>query len=287
MAETPRGVIVCGAVAGDVSQEVARLAEQAGWPVLADALSGVRCGQHDLSHVVAHYDVLLRDQGFAAAHAPDLVLRVGDTPTSKPLRAWLAAAEQVVIDPDGAWHDPTRAAARMLHAAPGPTCDALASALEMRGDAGSDWVRTWRAADALVPVALAQAPDPFEPKVYAALAGELPAGAQVWVSSSMPVREVESYFPVTDTPIRFLSNRGANGIDGVVASAAGAALATGAPTWVLIGDVALVHDAGGVLAAGRAGADIHVVCVNNGGGGIFDFLPLPGHADTCCTWCAT
>ena len=65
----------------------------------------------------------------------------------------------------------------------------------------------------------------------------------------------------------------------MVASAAGAALATGAPTWVLIGDVALVHDAGGLLAAGRAGADIHVVCVNNGGGGIFDFLPLPGHAD--------
>ena len=279
MAETPRGVIVCGAVAGDVSQEVARLAEQAGWPVLADALSGVRCGQHDLSHVVAHYDVLLRDQAFAAAHAPDLVLRVGDTPTSKPLRAWLAAAEQVVIDPDGAWHDPSRVAARMLHAAPGPTCDALATALEMRGDAGADWVRSWRAADALVPAALAQAPDPFEPKVYAALAEELPAGAQVWVSSSMPVREVESYFPVSDTPIRFLSNRGANGIDGVVASAAGAALATGAPTWVLIGDVALVHDAGGLLAAGRAGADIHVVCVNNGGGGIFDFLPLPGHAD--------
>jgi len=101
----------------------------------------------------------------------------------------------------------------------------------------------------------------------------------VWLSSSMPVREVESFFPVSGTDIRFLSNRGANGIDGVVASAAGAALATGRPTWVLIGEVALVHDAGGMLAAARAGADIHVVCVNNGGGGIFDFLPLPGHAD--------
>ena len=69
----------------------------------------------------------------------------------------------------------------------------------------------------------------------------------------------------------------------MIASAAGAALATGTPTWVLIGEVALVHDAGGLLAAGRAGADIHVVCVNNAGGGIFDFLPLAGHADPACT----
>ncbi|HYI37785.1 MAG TPA: 2-succinyl-5-enolpyruvyl-6-hydroxy-3-cyclohexene-1-carboxylic-acid synthase [Thermoleophilaceae bacterium] len=280
MAAAPRGAVVCGAMAGDVAEAVARLAARSGWPVLADALSGVRCGQHDLSHVVAHYDVLLRDQGFAAGHRPDLVLRVGDTPTSKPLRAWLGDAKQVVCDPFGAWHDPTRSADTVLAADPAAACDALAAALEMRG-AGADagWLASWRAADALVPPALAEAPDPFEPKVYAALAETLPEGAQVWVSSSMPVREVESFFPVTDTPIRFLSNRGANGIDGVVASAAGAALATGAPTWVLIGEVALVHDAGGLLAAGRAGADLRVICVNNGGGGIFDFLPLPGHAE--------
>ncbi len=280
MAQTPRGVVVCGDVAEDVAGPVTRLAREAGWPVLADALSGVRCGQHDLSHVVAHYDVLLRDERFAAAHAPGLVLRVGDTPTSKPLRAWLAGAEQVVVDPDGAWHDPSRSAAAMFRASPAAACDALAGALEARAArADATWLRSWREADATVPRALAAAPDPFEPKVYAALADALPAGAQVWVSSSMPIREVESFFPVTDTPIRFLSNRGANGIDGVVASAAGAALATGAPTWVLIGEVALVHDAGGLLAAARAGADLQLVCVNNGGGGIFDFLPLPQHAD--------
>ena len=280
IAAAPRGAVVCGPVAEPVAEEVARLAGQAGWPVLADTLSGVRCGQHDLSHVVAHYDVLLRDESFAAAHAPDLVVRVGDTPTSKPLRAWLAGAEQVVIDPHGAWHEPTRAAGVMLRASPGPACDALATAMEMRERPGQEgWLLSWRDADALVPAALAEAPDPFEPKVYAALAAELPADAQVWVSSSMPVRELEAFFPVSPTPIRFLSNRGANGIDGVVASAAGAALVTGRPTWVLIGDVALVHDAGGLLAAGRAGADVRVVCVDNGGGGIFDFLPLPASAD--------
>src|SRR5207248_495396 len=81
-----------------------------GWPILADALSDLRCGAHDRGHVIAHYDVLLRDERFAAEHRPDLVVRLGDTPTSKPLRAWLAGARQVVVDPDAAWHEPTETA---------------------------------------------------------------------------------------------------------------------------------------------------------------------------------
>ena len=95
----------------------------------------------------------------------------------------------------------------------------------------------------------------------------------------MPVRDVEAYFPSSPKRIRFLANRGANGIDGVLASAAGAALATGAPTTVLIGEIALLHDIGGLLAARRAGIDLTVVCLNNGGGAIFDFLPVAEHAD--------
>ena len=84
---------------------------------------------------------------------------------------------------------------------------------------------------------------------------------------------------VARSGIRFLANRGANGIDGVVSSALGAAIATGLPTWVLIGELALQHDAGGLLAARRAGVPLEIVCINNGGGGIFDFLPVAEHAD--------
>jgi 2-succinyl-5-enolpyruvyl-6-hydroxy-3-cyclohexene-1-carboxylate synthase len=280
VAEARRGAIVCGPTTDDVAEPVARLAERSGWPVLAEPSSGVRCGSHDLDHVVAHYDVLLRSEEFASLHRPQLVVRVGDTPTSKPLRAWMAEAEQVVIDPHGAWHEPTRQADTLLPASPATACDAIAKALEERpSPRDAAWLGAWLDADALVPAALRQAPDPFEPKVYAALAGILPENAIVWSSSSMPVREVEAFFPRTPRRIRFLANRGANGIDGVVASAAGAALATGAPTWLLIGEVALLHDVGGLLAARRAGIQLTVVCINNGGGGIFDFLPLPEHAD--------
>jgi 2-succinyl-5-enolpyruvyl-6-hydroxy-3-cyclohexene-1-carboxylate synthase len=280
IAAAPRGAIVCGPTSESLAEPAARLAAEAGWPLLAEPTSGVRCGEHDRSHVVAHYDVLLRSEGFAESHTPDLVLRVGDTPTSKPLRAWLAATPQVLLDPHAAWHEPTRTAEQLLHAAAAPACDALAAALEMlEGRADQDWLASWRDADALVGPALEAVHDPFEAKAYASLEPALPDDALLWLSSSMPVRDVESFFPQSSKSLRFLANRGANGIDGVVSSAAGAALASGRPTYLLTGELALLHDLGGLLAARRAGAELTIVCVNNGGGGIFDFLPVAGAAD--------
>jgi 2-succinyl-5-enolpyruvyl-6-hydroxy-3-cyclohexene-1-carboxylate synthase len=280
IAAEPRGLIVCGPSSEPVADAAVRLASEAGWPLLAEPASGVRCGDHDRSHVIAHYDVLLRVEPFSARNRPGLVLRVGDMPTSKPLRAFVAESSQIVVDPHGAWHEPTRTAELILEAAAGPTLSALASAVEMRsGQPDSSWLEEWRRADALVPPAVEGAPDDLEGKVLAGLEPELPDEAVVWVSSSMPIRDVEACFPQSPKRLRFLANRGANGIDGVVSSALGAAIATGLPTWVLIGDLALQHDAGGLLAARRRGVELKIVCINNGGGGIFDFLPVAEHAD--------
>jgi 2-succinyl-5-enolpyruvyl-6-hydroxy-3-cyclohexene-1-carboxylate synthase len=280
IAAEPRGLIVCGPISEPVADAAARLAAAAGWPLLAEPTSGARCGDHDRSHVVAHYDVLLRIERFAAEHPPELVLRVGDMPTSKPLRAFVAESSQIVVDPHGAWHEPTRTAELVLHAAAQPTLDALAGAVEMRaGEPVGDWLQGWHDADSAVPPAVAAAPDGFEGRVLAALEPELPEEAVVWVSSSMPIRDVEAFFPQSPKRLRMLANRGANGIDGVVSSALGAAIATGLPTWVLIGELALQHDAGGLIAARRAGVDLNIVCLNNGGGAIFDFLPVAEHAD--------
>jgi 2-succinyl-5-enolpyruvyl-6-hydroxy-3-cyclohexene-1-carboxylate synthase len=278
IAAEPRGLIVCGAGGESIAEPAARLAAQTGWPLLAEPTSGVRCGEHDRSHVIAHYDVLLRVERFAREHAPGMVLRVGDMPTSKPLRALVAESSQIVIDPHGSWHEPTRTAEIVLQAAAAPALDALAFAVEMRsGVAEPGWVEGWREADAKVWAAVQAAPDEFEGKLLATV--DPPDEALVWVSSSMPIRDVEAYFPQSSKRLRFLANRGANGIDGVVSSAMGAAIASGLPTWVLIGELALQHDAGGLLAARRAGVDLEIVCVNNGGGGIFDFLPVAEHAD--------
>jgi 2-succinyl-5-enolpyruvyl-6-hydroxy-3-cyclohexene-1-carboxylate synthase len=272
-----RGAIVCGSAGEGTAESVVALAAATGWPILADPLSGLRFGPHDRSHVICHYDVLLRSGGWADAHVPELVLRIGDTPTSKPLRAWLGRASQLVVDPHAVWHEPTRAAETFVQTAPGPLCAAVADAVSVEPD--QQWLRDWREADELVPNALAGTPDDFEPRVWLRAVEEAPPGAIVWVASSMPVRDVETFVPSSEKPLTFLSNRGANGIDGTVSSAAGAALATGRPVVLLTGELALLHDIGGLLAARRAGAELTIVCANNGGGGIFDFLPVAGAAD--------
>jgi len=282
IAATAHGAIVCGPGAGDVAGPAARLAAAADWPLLAEPTSGVRCGGHDRSHVVAHYDALLRAERWVAAHRPSLVVRLGDTPTSKPLRAWLGEAPQLVVDPHEAWHEPTRGAERMLVADPAATCDALASAVGERrshADGRSPWLTAWREADALVPRELARAPDPFEPKLYAALAESAAPGSTLWVGSSMPIRDVETFFPQTARPLHLLANRGASGIDGTASSALGAAISGDGRCYLLTGELGLLHDLGGLLAALRAGVALTILCVNNGGGGIFDFLPVAAHAD--------
>jgi 2-succinyl-5-enolpyruvyl-6-hydroxy-3-cyclohexene-1-carboxylate synthase len=272
-----RGAIVAGAGSPDLAEPVAALAAATGWPVLSDTLSGLRCGEHDRSHVISHYDVLLRSSAWASAHQPDLVMRIGDTPTSKPLRAWLAQSAQLVVDPHAVWHEPTRVAETIVQAAPAPMCAALAQALS-GGAPDQGWLGAWRAADEIVPQELAATPDDFEPRAWVAAVEAAPEGSAVWVASSMPIRDVETFLPASAKSLRFLSNRGANGIDGMASSALGAAIGSGGPVTLLTGELALLHDLGGLLAARRAGVELKVVCANNGGGGIFDFLPVASAA---------
>jgi 2-succinyl-5-enolpyruvyl-6-hydroxy-3-cyclohexene-1-carboxylate synthase len=215
---------------------------------------------------------MLRSEPFATER-PDLVIRVGEMPTSKPLRAWLEGCRQFIVDPHLDWHDPTRAADSILAIAP--------DVLQLPPDAAdadpdNPWVERWRAADAVVAAELATTEEPFEPLAYHVLAD---LAEVIWVSSSLPIRDFESYFPRTERPLQVLANRGANGIDGVVSSAAGAAIGAAAPVHLVIGELALLHDIGGLVSARRAGADLAILCVNNGGGGIFDFLPVAEQAD--------
>lgn len=279
VAATPRGVIVSGREerTPDLPAAVEAFGAAVGYPVLADPLGGARRG----APAVAHYDALLRDESFAGAHRPDLVIRVGDLPTSKPLRQWLAAldATQVAVDPDGAWQDPDGVVDLSLGLDPASTLSALATLGHRTPD--PDWLRGWRDADA----AAARAIDATlgealsEPRVAAELGTILPPQAIVFVASSMPVRDVETFFGTRDDPPRVLANRGANGIDGLISTAYGVAATRQGPVVLLIGDVALAHDIGGLLAGTRHGIPLTIVALDNSGGGIFDFLPVASQTD--------
>jgi 2-succinyl-5-enolpyruvyl-6-hydroxy-3-cyclohexene-1-carboxylate synthase len=264
-----RLLIVAGAGTPDPSG-VAAFADRAGIPLLADPLSGARRGEG----AVAHYDLLLRDPGFAASHRPRFVFRLGDLPTSKPLRAWLAGltdAAQIAFDPDGAWQDPDSVVGMRIHSAP-PQPDGLS--------VEPGWLETWTDADAKAARAIdAELGDGLsEPSVARGLAEWLDPGIALFVASSMPIRDLEEFAGARADPPRVLANRGANGIDGTVSAAFGVA-ATGTPTVLLTGDVALAHDIGGLLAARRLELALTIVLLNNDGGGIFHFLPIASQAD--------
>ncbi len=274
-----RTVFVAGTLSHDpeIGGSLAEFAAGARVPLLADPMSSARRGPA----AIARYDLLLRDPRTAAALRPDVVCRIGELPTSKPLRSWLAGLDvpQIWFGADSAWSDPDSLLMQRTVTPLRELLDRIAGD-EVVADA-SDWLDRWREADARADGAIAAtlpADRLSEPLVAATLGRVLPPHATLFVASSMPVRDLETYMPVRDDPPRVLSNRGANGIDGTVSAAFGAAAAGGGPVVLLIGDVALAHDLGGLLAARRTGLAITIVLVNNDGGGIFHFLPVAGQA---------
>jgi 2-succinyl-5-enolpyruvyl-6-hydroxy-3-cyclohexene-1-carboxylate synthase len=270
------GAIVAGRqLDPELRGPLAHLAAAAGYPILAEPTSQLRCGPHDRSHVVTAYDLLLRDERFRESASPELVLRFGELPTSKPLRSWLAesGAEVIVVDPFGGWNEPTRRAAALLRA--DPTELAAGWAARLGGDRPPPalWLRAERAAREAIEAELAQRAEPTEPGLQLALGAAHRDGDLVYTASSMPIRDQESFLPSTAADALFLCNRGANGIDGLVSSGIGAARASGRPTTIVTGDLGLLHDLGGLAALHEVEAPVRIVVVDNDGGGIFHFLP--------------
>jgi 2-succinyl-5-enolpyruvyl-6-hydroxy-3-cyclohexene-1-carboxylate synthase len=275
-----RVLVVAGAGSGDPGLLLAA-AERAGWPVVADPRSGCRTGH---PAVVTTADAWLRDPAVAGDLRPDLVLRLGEPPASKVLGAWLTAsgARQVAVERYGRWFDPDRTAVAVIRADPARAVARWADAVAGPADPG--WTARWRhlerVADRVLRTELAGPGAPLsDPAVARAVAGALTArpAADLVVSSSMPVRDLEWYGGSTGAT-RVLANRGANGIDGVVSTAVGVALArrgSGIPTVALVGDLAFLHDTNALLGLSARGVDLTVVVVNNDGGAIFSFLP-PG-----------
>lgn len=272
-----RGVIVAGRTRDRLGPELALLAQHLRWPLLADPMSGARAG----GAAIAHYDALLRDDRFADAHRPEVVLRVGDLPTSKPLRQWLAALDvpQIATGAPGGWADPD---GRIGQIAPGAV-DALLDPFEdpelRPGPVAAEiaWLDAWRSADreAARAIEMTLGDALSEPLVAATLARHVPLQASLVVASSMPIRDLET-FAAAGHPAEVLANRGANGIDGTLATAFGVAAARDEPVVVLLGDVAFAYDLSALICAKRHGLALVIVVLNNDGGGIFEFLPLAG-----------
>ena len=264
---TERGAVVCGD--GDYdARPLLRLAERAGWPVLAEPSSGARRGPNALRG----YPYLLAGAEFAAAHRPDVIVSAGRPGLSRGQLAFLrgspTARHVVIAQGPGRWADPARTATDVV------------SEVRLAGRARSgSWLGSWQRADAAASRAADEILDEAglsEPGLARDLAAALPGGALLWAASSLPVRDLDRHMAPRDG-LRVMASRGASGIDGLISSAMGAALAHaaagGGPAFALLGDLAFLHDAPGlVLGPDEARPDLCLVVVNNDGGGIFSTL---------------
>jgi len=279
---SPRGLVVAGRQLDEtIAGPVAALAKRAGYPILAEPTSQLRLGGHDRELVVWPYDAIARLR--PPALAPDLVVRLGDLPTSKALRQWLASLgglRQVVVDPSFAWNEPSNQAETIVRAEPRSLAVGITDRLPgASGEWQAEWLEAGRRAAAATQAELEALEEPTEPGAHAALSRLYADGDLVYTASSMPIRDQEAFVPSAPAQVRFLCNRGANGIDGLVSAGIGAAAASGRPTWIVTGDLGLHHDMNGLAALRHANVPVRIVVLNNDGGGIFEFLPQAGQIE--------
>lgn len=283
MQSAKRGVIVVGPsqpVDPDAFvRSVERLAVSLGWPVLADGLTPLRSRAATMkATVITGYDALLRNGIFSANHTPDAVLSIGPLPTSKPTRQWLAepAIQTWLLgDTDANW-DGLHRSTTALRCPP----EALAEAMEgavTPGCVDPSWLNQWSHHESLVMAAregaFADRSPLSEPAVAYLVSKHLPPGMSLFVGNSMPIRDLEIVAPAGDNALRVYCNRGANGIDGNIATAVGIACHK-SPTVAVIGDVAFLHDVGSLLNRPDKDIDLTLIVINNSGGGIFKNLPI-------------
>ena len=277
-----RGLVVAGRLTTRGRGEaVERLAGALGWPLLPDVGSQVRLGGSRAN--AAFYDVLLADGAFAEAHAPEAVLHFGSRALSKRLEGFIARHRPdpyVVVREHPFRLDPGHLVTHSVESGIEDFCDALGKAATGRPP-GTDapWTAGWRTAServaSVLDRALAEEGGLHEPLVARLVSREIPEGHGLVVASSMPIRDLDAFAAVDGAGVPVAANRGASGIDGTVATAAGFARGSGRPVTLLIGDLALLHDLNSL--AMLRGLPVTVVVLNNDGGGIFSFLPVSGH----------
>ncbi len=259
-----RVLIISGGFLGSgFPPQLGAFAEQLGAPLLADPQARPASGS-----TIVHAD-LLASAGALDLEPPDVVLRFGSLSPSKAVSQWLESCEvpQILIN-RSRLSDPFGAA---THIEAHPR-DVIAAGVTVKADPG--FLEAWQELDSLAARAIEpilEGTFPSEPLIAALTVRHVPTDSVVYVGSSMPIRDIDTFGGVR-SDVTVIGNRGVNGIDGTISSAIGCAV-SGVPTTVLVGDVAALHDATALAEAARLGAPLRIVVINNDGGGIFSFLP--------------
>ncbi|MFC0416142.1 2-succinyl-5-enolpyruvyl-6-hydroxy-3-cyclohexene-1-carboxylic-acid synthase [Cytobacillus solani] len=276
-----KGMIVCGSLESDgFAEAVTSLAKKLQYPILADPLSQLRSGKHDGTYIIDTYDTFLKNEDAKDVLKPDLIIRFGAMPVSKPLTIFLKEnydVRQFVVDGGGGWRDPGMVSSEMIYSEESLFCKSVSTFISPVED--TSYFAQWEEINQLTRrelAAISELDVLSEGKLFYQLAEKLPDGATLFVGNSMPIRDLDTFFHFNNKSIRIMANRGANGIDGVISTALGAGTCS-QPLYLVLGDLTFFHDLNGLIAAKQFGINIHILLINNNGGGIFSFLPQASH----------
>ncbi|WP_164668289.1 2-succinyl-5-enolpyruvyl-6-hydroxy-3-cyclohexene-1-carboxylic-acid synthase [Virgibacillus doumboii] len=276
-----KGLIVCGPhMESNIADSVVKLAAEWGLPVLADPLSQVRSGKHQKDNVIEGYDAILRNEAIREQLKPDYIIRFGAMPVSKPYLFYVKEhrdTKQFIVETEAGYREPAGNRTEFIYADPVVLCNDLVDSSDVTSNA--NWLETWQTMNQVAKKLLLENEDTqllTEGNAVRNLMEVIPDKSSVYVGNSMSVRDLDTFFMTTPKTVEILANRGANGIDGMVSSGAGAA-ASGDPVTLLLGDLSFFHDSNGMLAAKHYNLNLTVLLINNNGGGIFSFLPHVNH----------
>ncbi|WP_100331919.1 2-succinyl-5-enolpyruvyl-6-hydroxy-3-cyclohexene-1-carboxylic-acid synthase [Bacillus xiapuensis] len=278
LGEKEKGLIVCGDLSAEgFPDAVLRLAETLGYPIMADPLSGLRSLPTCAHMIVDSYDAILRSDKIKKEAAFDVVLRFGAMPVSKALTQYLKThhlKDHLVIDGGGGWRDPIGAVSHMINCEESEFCRMLTKHLGAKKEK-SDWLIQWLNVNKAAKTKMKEVQnheEMDEGRLFYEVLQQLPDSSSLFVGNSMPIRDLDSFLFAGERKVRLYANRGANGIDGLVSTALGAAAAD-QPLYLILGDLSFFHDVNGLLAAKLNGIKMTIIILNNNGGGIFSYLP--------------
>jgi len=276
--QSKRGLIVCGprSPQGKFPESVMKLSQIAGFPILPDALSGVRFGPQISDLILGHYETFLRK----FTPDVDLILRFGGMPVSKFLGDYLTSSndtEQILISEHGVWEDPTFMINEFIWADPTHLCQQLTQKLEnTQPSIDMPWLGSFKKVEKICQskVESELSKSFLEASVVLDVIEQLPDSSSLFMASSLPVRYLDQFAGPMKKSLKTFANRGASGIDGTIASAIGAAASTDKSMVLITGDLAFYHDMNSLLALKKYDIKLIIVLINNDGGGIFHRLPI-------------
>ena len=271
-----RGVIVCGEIKTEEERlAILKLANQLQVPILADVLSNLRKNEAVNEFVISTYDTILKDDEVKESLRPEFIIRFGSMPVSKPYLQWITDFTpeiHIVVDEDLGFREPTGIETTVVYSEPVKFIEKIL-AIKEEFDFCQKWSRLWMRLDEEVRSILTTTNNELtEGTTALVLAEKSQNGDLIFVGNSMPIRDMDTFYLPAKTSVEIIANRGANGIDGVIATAIGVA-ATDQKLTLLIGDISFLHDYTSLFIARQYNIPIRVVVVNNNGGGIFSFLP--------------